>query len=464
MPKHDLHHLVRKGRTWFVVQDVPRDLRKPMGKRRLSRSLHTHDIHVAMAERHAVLAEFAAEFKSAREPGEADATMREAMAWRDTAGKAGRGDGSAVWVDGGGTDLRHKQWLVQALIDERALEIAGLPDWEQTPDGRPVDPQRLATARQFAGIAYGTSTPLLLHAETWLAEGNRRAFRPSTVKGHRIAVGVLAGLLKQRGVTTIEGCTRAVVGLLVSELALTFDPATIHVRLAAMSSYWQWLLRKGVLDENVRNPWRGQDIAARPTKVERRSASDDELATLLAGDPGPEIHDLIRLLALSGLRVEEAYSLKVADCRDGWLHVREGKGGKPRAVPMHSALAEIVARRCAGKKPDAYLMHEGASGERRSMNVVIRFGRYRESVGVHERAKGAKQSLVTLHSLRKWFATQARRHADVHTVAILLGHAGAGITDKTYNAGPTGEMLQAAVESVALPAGGGVGCTAAGGS
>ena len=56
MPKHDLHYVTRKGRTYFVVQDVPCDPSNAMGKRRLSRSIRTHDVHVVMAERYAVLA------------------------------------------------------------------------------------------------------------------------------------------------------------------------------------------------------------------------------------------------------------------------------------------------------------------------------------------------------------------------------------------------------------------------
>jgi hypothetical protein len=153
VPKHDLSHLLRKGRTWFVVQDVPRDLRAVMGKRRLSRSLHTHDVHVAMAERYAVLADFAAEFKAARKPGEADAVQREAMAWRGTT---------------------------------RRLDAAGA--WNEE-EAQRADPVKLAAALQFHGIARGIATPLLLHVDRWLAEGNRRAFRPSTIRGHRIAAG-----------------------------------------------------------------------------------------------------------------------------------------------------------------------------------------------------------------------------------------------------------------------------------
>jgi hypothetical protein len=69
---------------------------------------------------------------------------------------------------------RAQEIELQNLIEERALEIAALPDWDVMPDGRPVDRRKRALADHFTGIAYGTATPLLLHVETWLAQGNRR--------------------------------------------------------------------------------------------------------------------------------------------------------------------------------------------------------------------------------------------------------------------------------------------------
>jgi hypothetical protein len=66
-PARNTQWLVQRGRTWYAVKEVPRDLRGKFGKRRrLLKSLETRDYHEAVARRHAVLAEFERVFDQAR--------------------------------------------------------------------------------------------------------------------------------------------------------------------------------------------------------------------------------------------------------------------------------------------------------------------------------------------------------------------------------------------------------------
>jgi integrase len=432
---------------WYAVRDVPRELRGRLGKR-LVHALNTSDLQVARSRRHAALAEFERRIEAAR--GNFDA---EAVGYRETIQRLDIGDGAAISITESGRevlDLRKKTRFVRDLIDERALDIAGIADWEDEWRG---DPQRLAAARRFAGIANGTGTPLLSHLETWLTQGNRR--RPpsaATVQSYRTDVKLVTDLLTAHGVATVEGVTRALAGRVVNAMAARGDhPGTIHKRVAAMSSYWKWLQRRGIADDTVRNPWHEQGVSttAQPNK---RSFTDGELLTLLNGTDDPEKGDAMRILALSGMRVHELYNLRVADCAEGWFQIRASKTqAGVRRVPIHSDLAAIVSRRRDGKKADAFLIEEaGGTCVRRSGAFVKDFARYRVSLGVHETTEGP-QSAVTLHTFRSWFASAIRAEHDQSVAAALLGHAQRGLTDRVYTKFPD-DRLKAAVETVRLPA------------
>jgi integrase len=435
----------RTGR-WYVVRDVPADVRPALGKR-LVRALGTKDDRVAVSKKHAVLAEMERQIEGARRQG--------ALSWRETFAAFDRGDtsGFQAWdADGPITDPRQLKHLALAVLEEEADVLAG----QRGP----------AASAAFVGIARGTATPLLLHLETFLAQGNRRkAPSASTVQGYRANVTLLAGMLATHGAETIEAVTRALAGRVVNEMAARGDdPGTIHNRVAAMSSYWRWLQRRGFADDTVRNVWHEQGVA-QSGKPDKRPFTDEELLALLAGAApagtrGParatgadERHDVLRILALSGMRVHELYNLRVADCAEGWFNIRASKTqAGVRRVPIHSALAAIVERRSGAGQPDAFLIHEaGPASVRRSGAFVQDFRRYRKACGVHE-ATDSRQSAVTLHTFRSWFASAIRAQHDEGVAATLLGHARSGITDRAYTKFGA-ERLIAAVESVRLPEG-----------
>jgi integrase len=76
------------------------------------------------------------------------------------------------------------------------------------------------------------------------------------------------------------------------------------------------------------------------------------------------IHDAVRLLALSGMRLEEMARMKVGHLRDleGPLPYIDLRGTKTKAarrqVPIHPDALPIILRRAVGKDPDAYVLHE----------------------------------------------------------------------------------------------------------
>ena len=103
-----------------------------------------------------------------------------------------------------------------------------------------------------------------------------------------------------------------------------------------------------------------------------------------------------------------------------------------RRVPIHSALAEVVSRRCDHQPAAQWLFPEAPEargGRQRSAAISKRFGRYRQACGVHDGVDGARQSLVDFHSWRRWFITTARNAGiDRAVVAAVVGHTVGNVT------------------------------------
>src|SRR5690606_9215191 len=81
--------------------------------------------------------------------------------------------------------------------------------------------------------------------------------------------------------------------------------------------------------------------------------TEDEMKRLLSGDAPQEMHDLMRIAALTGCRLDPIVCLRVRDCENGtFLFKPQKKEKAARLCPIHSDLKEIVERRTKGKQPD----------------------------------------------------------------------------------------------------------------
>jgi integrase len=443
----DVRWLELRGRSWYAVQAVPRPLRPKLGKKRLLKSLGTRDLHVAIARRHAALAEFQRTFDRARDLAGTDAITEAALEWRDTFEQLDRGDtsGFSVGRSSDDTDAPDDRTAALWVLEEEAEDIE-------------IDHGREA-ARTFVGIARGTATPLLLHVDSWLREGGVKGpLAARTRLQYRADLLDLAEWAKGAGVITVEAFTDQVAGRFVTEelVGKGVHWATANRKITAASAYWRWLRKRSGIKAS---PWAGQSLSkgtGRNGDKSKRPFTDAEVATLMAGDAGAELADAMRVAALSGMRIEEIYKLTVADCTGGWFRVRHAKTrAGVRRVPIHSALAAIVTRRCGSKAADAYLFPEPGApreGRERSMATSKRFGHYRQTLAVHDREEGVRHSRVDFHSFRRWFVTQARNAGiDRATVAAVVGHETGNMTDDTYSGGPSDKLLRACVEAVRLP-------------
>ncbi|WP_127520907.1 DUF6538 domain-containing protein [Mesorhizobium sp. Z1-4] len=427
------------GQQWRVRIKVPAKLRDLIGRGKLTVPLHTADLKLANDRKWPIVSRLKAIIAAAdqaltsQDPIEAEALQHR---------------------------LHKEDEGTQYAVHERAVQI--------------VATKGHAVAKAFYDLASGRVTPLSHHADAFV---QHRGYRMKSEGDFRRALGWLSDWLRDSHLpVAIEAVTRqAAWGFISESLTVGRSGKKAAAYLGFIRQYWLWLLEKGYVTEN---PWVGQSLPA-PSRSRRdaeqdggkRPFTDTEIRTLLSGTAGPMLDDVMRIAALSGMRLEEICQLQVGDCTDGEFFVWAGKTDNARRrVPIHSGLASIVKRRTAGRAKEDFLIDGlppvGPSRETRSDPAAKRFVRYRRSHGVDERPNGKMKSNVDFHSFRRWFIRSARnamqegrREFDEWTLLAVIGHTKSerpkslDLAMRGY-AGPDPEKAKRRlVESVTLPDG-----------
>ena len=352
------------GTAWYATVEVPRTLRDVLGKKRLVRSLRTTNVDIARAARWGAVKDLKAEIDAARRPkgDQGDPIVQEALVWRDAFNKT--------------TDADERDVLIDRII-ERTEEI-------NFADRRPSysDPEGDAPgvqARGFFDLATGKATPLDTYVERWLAGGT---YSDRTKGEARTALQCFGDWCAQANRRMF---LEAVDGNMAADYrddALIKQGVhwkTANKRLSLLRQYWKWLeLNRGIKP----NPWVGKSLPKKKrNRIEpdgpdgpERAFTDKEMRVLLAGEPDADLADIMRLSALSGMRIEEIGQLRVKDCRGGLFSVRKGKtDAAVRTIPIHEGLRKIIARRTGKRPDDAYIFPDfpdkGLDGNR-TMAVV----------------------------------------------------------------------------------------------
>lgn len=207
---------------------------------------------------------------------------------------------------------------------------------------------------------------------------------------------------------------------------------TIRRKLAALRSFFQFLVREGVLAVNtarlVRTPKAPKTLPVVLT-AEQTNSLVDQVAAGKIERPYPE-RDLaiFELLYGCGLRVSELAGLNLDDFDLGerWIRVR-GKGKKERQIPFGGKAAAAVDAWLAVRNPRA-------AGER-ALLMNYRGGRLTDR-GIRDIVKLyavllTGDSSIHPHSFRHAFATHLLADgADLRAIQELLGHAQLSTTQK----------------------------------
>jgi len=446
---NDKRYLELHRGKWRVTVAVPKELQGSFGTTRLKQSLKIDSLTVANQLKWPVVAEMKAALAQAAGVGSATQSLAEELRQRLLRAQ---------------TDDQVEQ--LETAIDVHAEMLRGRrvgTDFDPH-TGEEIEvfaPDMERRAGQFRKIATGLATPLdHLHSQ-YLAQLTVKA---RTKSDDTRAMALLKRWCEQEDVgpylqsfPTKRSAVAFMDGL--QALEPTLSPVTLNKYLLRLSRYWQWLEKREEVPSNI---WQGLTLATPQRQHDEleRPFTDEEIMTLLNGDASQAMHDVMRIAALTGCRIDPIVCLRVADCRDDGVFIfkpqKSEKG--PRICPIHPDLVEIVARRTEGKQPDAPLFPEWPgpkdpkSTRERSFKTSNQFTAYRRLVGVADEREGRRRSLVNFHSFRRWFITKAEQADQPESIiAAVVGHKRQGMTLGVYSAGPKVEQARRCVEAVRLP-------------
>lgn len=252
-----------------------------------------------------------------------------------------------------------------------------------------------------------------------------RGYSPYTVKSYRGDLRNFFAFAEGRGALGVEAVTAPLVREWIASLrAVGLAHSSIARHLYALRSFWSFLLDTETVAtdplKRISIPKQKQSI---PTTL-----SPDELRALLDAaleHPNPVVgfrdHAIISTLAFTGMRRGEllALDLEHVSLDGGLVHVKHGKGGRSRMVPLtEEAVAAI--RDWLDVRPAA------RTG---SLFVTVRGNKiYPSRLQVIWRRVLAQSGLVrpgvSLHTLRHSFATLLLQNgANLFAIQKLLGHS-----------------------------------------
>ena len=251
-----------------------------------------------------------------------------------------------------------------------------------------------------------------------LSEGTRRAYR--------VDVGDFCLWLDKRG-TALDDVDVRVFVEYASHLGAArpgrrpgkLAPATIARKLAAVRAFLRHALGAARVPDARVAPRRGRRLP------EATRGVDLEQELLALEGEGPirlRNRALVELVYSAGLRSAEAVGLDLADVdfEQEHVHVRNGKGGKERVVPLGEHAAHWVSRYVHEARPQL----AAGAGDALSLSALFLS------------VRGRRLDTSTLrrlaphpHRLRHAFATHLLEGgADLRTIQELLGHSSLSTT------------------------------------
>ncbi len=141
---------------------------------------------------------------------------------------------------------------------------------------------------------------------------------------------------------------------------------------------------------------------------------------------------LIKTLAQTGMRRAEVANLDIRDIDfdKNLIHIREGRGGKSRTIPITDELTSDFKHLIGGNKTGAvFESNRGGYLTLRQVNWIVSTAGERSGV----KSPNPKYSRITCHLFRHSFAREWKRHGgSIETLSKILGHTSVKTTLDEY--------------------------------
>lgn len=197
-----------------------------------------------------------------------------------------------------------------------------------------------------------------------------------------------------------------------------YKPASVNVTLNALRNLFKYAMRNKFIEkdptaylETVKNH-----------KERRDFLTADEIQLLLSTITHEIGNVVVRTLAFTGLRISECLSLTLNDIdfEKNRVYVRNGKGNKPRTIPLSQDLKAYLLQYKNG--PRSFITNSDtffATQKTGKISAVYINRLLKEAVAELKWEKD-----VSCHTLRHSFASKlVKNGTGLPTVAALLGHA-----------------------------------------
>jgi site-specific recombinase XerD len=228
--------------------------------------------------------------------------------------------------------------------------------------------------------------------EQWLANQTMRGYSNRTIERRRWSMGKLIEHLSGR----LIDCT----GPELEDWLATYTTTQTRYSLRADThQFFIWAIRR---EHATTDP----TLYVDPPRLRKRLPTPvptEQIGQLLTASEGHE-RLMIMLAAYAGLRVSEIAALNGSDIADGCIRVRDGKGGKDRAVPVSPELDLAIAQPQSGP-----MFPQCGDGQA----VSARIRKNMRRLDIQHRP----------HDLRHSFGTElARNGVPIQIIAQLMGH------------------------------------------
>jgi integrase/recombinase XerD len=193
------------------------------------------------------------------------------------------------------------------------------------------------------------------------------------------------------------------------------SPGTVEQHVAALRFLYVKTLKRSYMHEHLPMPKRQRPLP--------QVLSSSEVQRLL--DCASNLYHRAMLMTLysTGMRRAEMCRLKVSDIDSERMviHIRHGKGGRDRDVPLSDKLRETLREYWRWMKPKTWLFPGTINGSRADVPISEKMS-WAACQQAAQRAGLKKQ--VSPHILRHSYATHMlEAGADLRTIQVLLGHA-----------------------------------------
>lgn len=238
----------------------------------------------------------------------------------------------------------------------------------------------------------------------WRNELTAAGTAPTTIRLYQSYLRRWARICRHPGSATHEALTAWTA-------AQRWSPETRKSARTALTSYYAWAHRRGLLEQNptLELP------AIRIPEPEPRPATDEDVRAALRRAT-PKVRMMIQLGAIDGLRREEIARVHTADVDLDDVLTVHGKGGRTRRVPLPPGLAAAIRA-----MPPGWLFPSSARpGRPVTAGCAGKWLRYVLPAG------------VTPHMLRHAAATAMHEDEDLSLLEIrkLLGHSSVSTTQR----------------------------------